>query len=481
MSIEYEVVIGLEVHCQLKTNTKIFCGCSTEYDGADPNTHTCPICLGHPGVLPKLNKKVLEYAIKAGYALNCNINKYNKFDRKNYFYPDNPKAYQISQYEKPYAEHGHIDIKLKNGTTKRIGITRIHMEEDAGKLVHSDIADESYVNLNRAGMPLVEIVSEPDMRSSEEAYEYLTKLKSLIKYSGVSDVSMELGSLRCDANVSIRPKGQKEFGTRTETKNLNSFKAVAKAIEYEIERQKEVIESGGKIIQETRLWDDNKGVTKSMRSKEEANDYRYFPEPDLVDIIIPDEMLESIKNSMPEFPEEKIKRFVEEYSIPEYDAEVLCNDKDMADYFEIAAKESENPKSASNWIMTEIIRVLNEKQIEMKDFTIKAENMGKLIKLIDKNVISNSIAKKVFGFMLEEEKDPEIIVKEQGLVQISDERAIEAIIVEVLKSNPESVEDYKNGKTKAMGFLVGQAMKATKGKANPQTVNKILVDKLSEM
>lgn len=481
MSIEYEVVIGLEVHCQLKTNTKIFCGCSTEYDGAEPNTHTCPICLGHPGVLPKLNKKVLEYAIKAGYALNCNINKYNKFDRKNYFYPDNPKAYQISQYEKPYAEHGHIDIKLKNGTTKRIGITRIHMEEDAGKLVHSDIADESYVNLNRAGMPLVEIVSEPDMRSSEEAYEYLTKLKSLIKYSGVSDVSMELGSLRCDANVSIRPKGQKEFGTRTETKNLNSFKAVAKAIEYEIERQKEVIESGGKVIQETRLWDDNKGVTKSMRSKEEANDYRYFPEPDLVDIIIPDEMLESIKNSMPEFPEEKIKRFVEEYSIPEYDAEVLCNDKDMADYFEIAAKESENPKSASNWIMTEIIRVLNEKQIEMKDFTIKAENMGKLIKLIDKNVISNSIAKKVFGFMLEEEKDPEIIVKEQGLVQISDEGAIEAIIVEVLKSNPESVEDYKNGKTKAMGFLVGQAMKATKGKANPQTVNKILVDKLSEM
>jgi len=460
---------------------KIFCGCSTDYDGAAPNTHTCPICLGHPGVLPKLNKKVLEYAIKAGYALNCNINNYNKFDRKNYFYPDNPKAYQISQYDIPYAEHGHIDIKMDEEKTKTIGVTRIHMEEDAGKLVHSELADESYVNLNRAGIPLIEIVSEPDMRSSEEAYKYLTKLKSLIKYTGVSDVSMELGSLRCDANVSVRPKGQKEFGTRTETKNLNSFKAVVKAIDYEVERQIEIIKSGGEVVQETRLWDDNKAETKTMRTKEEANDYRYFPEPDLVDIVIPDEMLEEIKADMPEFPEAKIVRFVDEYSLPEYDAEVLCVDKDMAQYFEIVAKASGNPKAASNWIMTEVIRTLNEKQIDMAEFPITAKNLGKLILLIDKKVISNSIAKKVFGHMLEEDKDPEDIVKEKGMGQISDEGELEKMVLEVIEKNPKSVEDFKNGKKKAVGFFVGQIMKATKGKANPQTVNKILMEKLKKI
>lgn len=481
MSIEYEVVIGLEVHCQLKTNTKIFCNCSTDYDGKAPNSHTCPACTGHPGTLPKLNKKALEYAIKAGYALNCNINKYSRFDKKNYFYPDNPKAFQTSQFEMPYAEHGYIDIKLDDNSVKRINITRIHMEEDAGKLVHSDIADESYVDLNRASMPLIEIVSEPDMRSSEEAYKFLTKLKSLIKYTGVSDVSMELGSLRCDANVSIRPKGRKEFGTRTETKNLNSFKAVARAIEHEIERQKDLIESGGKVIQETRLWDDNKGVTKSMRVKEDADDYRYFPEVDIPMICVTDEELNKIKMEMPEFPEEKISRFVKEYSIPIYDAEVLSTEKDMADYFEIVAKKSNNAKSASNWIMTEVIRVLNEKSIEIDKFTINPNNLGELIKLIDSNVISNNIAKKVFNTMLDDNREPELIVKEQGLIQITDESELEKIIIDIINANPASVADYKNGKTKAIGFLVGQAMKMTKGKGNPQTLNKILIEKLNQI
>ncbi|OQY06795.1 MAG: glutaminyl-tRNA synthase (glutamine-hydrolyzing) subunit B [Fusobacteriia bacterium 4572_132] len=480
MAVEYEAVIGLEVHIQLQTNTKIFCGCSTKYDGSAPNTHTCPICLGHPGVLPKLNEKVLEYAVKAGLALNCKINKESKFDRKNYFYPDNPKAYQITQFDKPYAEFGHIDIKLNSGREERIGITRIHMEEDAGKLVHSDIADESYVNLNRASVPLIEIVSEPDIRTSEEAYVYLNNLKNAIKYTGVSDVSMENGSLRCDANVSVRPKGQKEFGTRTETKNLNSFKAVSKAIDYEIERQIEVIESGGVINQETRLWDSEKGITKVMRSKEEAHDYRYFPEPDLVEIEISDEKFEEIKASMPEFSDEKIVRFVKEYKIPEYDASVLATERELADYFEEVVKISKDPKSSSNWIMTEVLRVLKEKQIAIEEFVITSENLGKVIALIGNKTISGKIAKELFEIMLEDNRDPEVIVKEKGMIQISDTSELEGIVLKILEANPQSIEDYKNGKQKAKGFLVGQIMKETKGKANPQMVNQMLSKKLDE-
>ncbi len=481
MAVEYEAVIGLEVHCQLKTNTKIFCGCSTEYDGSEPNTHVCPICLGHPGVLPKLNKKVLEYSVKAGLALGCKINQKTKFDRKNYFYPDLPKAYQISQFDIPYAEHGAIDIRLPSGKEKRIGITRIHMEEDAGKLIHSEYVDESYVNLNRACVPLIEIVSEPDIRSSEEAYEYLVKLKSLLKYTDISDVSMELGSLRCDANVSVRPVGQKEFGTRTETKNLNSFKAVAKAIDYEIARQIEVIENGGKIIQETRLWDENKGITKSMRSKEDADEYRYFPEPDLVTVEITDEMIAKIKSEMPEFPEQKVIRFVEQYGIPKYDAEVLSAEKEMADYFETVVKTSGNAKTASNWIMTEVMRVLKDKNIEIDEFSVSAENIGKLIQLIDNNTISGKIAKELFEIMLTDSRDPKVIVEEKGMVQITDTKAIEEMIAQVIADNPQSIEDFKAGKDRAKKFLIGQAMKASKGKANPQLVNQILEDQLSRV
>lgn len=479
--MEWEAVIGLEVHVQLKTNTKIFCGCSTQYEENQANKNVCPVCLGHPGVLPKLNEKVLDYAIRGGLALNCKINNLTKFDRKNYFYPDLPKAYQISQFDKPYAEFGHIDITLKDGREKRINITRIHMEEDAGKLVHSDMVDESYVNLNRACIPLIEIVSEPDIRSSEEAYEYLNKLKTLIKYSGISDCSMELGSLRCDANVSVRKKGAEKFGTRTETKNMNSFKAVARAIDYEIGRQIDVIESGGKIIQETRLWDDNKGETRSMRSKEEAHDYRYFPDPDLVDIEISDEMIAFVKSELPEFPEAKVARFVSEYGIPEYDAKVLSTDKSLADYFENVAKESGNPKAASNWVMGDVTRVLKEKGIEIEEFGISYDKIAKIIKLIDNNTISSKIAKEVYEAVLVENKDPELIVKEKGLVQITDTKALEEMIDKVLSANPQIVADYKAGKEKAFMSLVGQTMKETKGKANPKIVNDLLKEKLSKI
>ncbi|MGM0507641.1 MAG: Asp-tRNA(Asn)/Glu-tRNA(Gln) amidotransferase subunit GatB [Fusobacteriota bacterium] len=478
MAVEYEAVIGLEVHVQLQTKTKIFCGCSTDYDGAEPNTHTCPICLGHPGVLPKLNENAFEFAVKGGLALNCDINRNSKFDRKNYFYPDNPKAYQITQFDKPYAENGHIDIKLNSGREARIGVTRIHMEEDAGKLIHSSFADESYVNLNRAGVPLIEIVSEPDMRTSEEAYAYLNKLKTAIKYTGISDVSMENGSLRCDANVSIRPKGQKEFGTRTETKNLNSFKAVARAIDYEIDRQAEILDSGGTIDQETRLWDDDKGITRTMRSKEEAHDYRYFPEPDLVEIELSEEKFEKLKSEMPEFPKEKVTRFIKEYEIPEYDANVLAAERELADYYEEVVKSSEDAKISSNWVMTEVLRVLKDEQIDIDQFAISGKRLGKIISLINKGTISSKIAKKLFDKMLSDDRDPEIIVKEEGMIQISDTGKLESIVDKVLEENPQSVSDYKGGKKKAKGFLVGQVMKETRGKANPQMVNKMLAKKL---
>ncbi len=478
MSKEWESVIGLEVHLQLKTGTKVWCSCSADYDHSAPNTHTCPICLGHPGVLPKLNEKVLDYAIKGALALNCEINKESKFDRKNYFYPDTPKNYQITQFDKPYAGRGFLDIKL-NGKEKRVGITRVQIEEDAGKSIHG--VNESYINFNRASMPLIEIISEPDIRSSEEAYEYLNTLRSILKYTGISDVSMELGSLRCDANISVRKSGE-PFGTRVEVKNLNSFKAVGKAIDYEIGRQIEHIENGGTVDQETRLWDDAVGITRIMRSKEEANDYRYFPEPDLVRVVISDERIERLEKEMPESKVDKIARFLTEYGIKEYDAEVLSEDIELANYFEGVAKASNNGKSASNWVLTEVLRVLKEENKVIEEFQICSEDLGELITLIDKGTISSKIAKEVFAIRLVENKKPSKIVEEKGLVQVADVSEIEAIVDRVLGANEKMVEDYKNSdegkKPRVLKGLMGQIMKETKGKANPQIVTDLLMKKL---
>ncbi len=480
MAREWESVIGLEVHLQLKTGTKVWCGCKADYDGDGMNSHTCPICLGHPGTLPKLNKKVVEYAVKAALALNCKINHHSAFDRKNYFYPDAPKNYQITQFEKSYAEKGYLDFTLNSGREVRVGITKIQIEEDTAKSIHA--AHESFMNYNRASIPLVEIISEPDMRSSEEAYEYLNTLKSVIKYTGVSDVSMELGSLRCDANISVMEKGATKFGTRVEVKNLNSFKAVARAIDYEIGRQIETIEQGGSIDQETRLWDDEAQITRVMRSKEEAMDYRYFHEPDLLQLYIPQSRIEEIQKTMPESKAEKLARFTKDYELPEYDAQVLTEEMELADYFEKVAEVSKNAKSSSNWIMTEVLRHLKESGKTIEHFEISAENLGKIISLIDTKTISNKIAKEVFALSLTDNRDPEIIVKEKGLLQVSDEGAIVAMVEEVLKNNGKMVEDYRNSdegrKPRVLKGLMGQVMKLSKGKANPELVTKLMLERL---
>ncbi|GAV26262.1 aspartyl/glutamyl-tRNA amidotransferase subunit B [Carboxydothermus islandicus] len=479
---EYEAVIGLEVHVELKTNTKIFCNCSTEF-GGDPNSHVCPVCLGLPGVLPVLNKKVVDYAIKAALALNCEVAEYCKFDRKNYYYPDLPKNYQISQYDLPLAKNGYLEIEV-DGQVKRIGITRIHMEEDAGKLVHQGnlaLTPYSLVDYNRTGVPLIEIVSEPDIRTPEEARLYLEKLRAIIQYTGISDCRMEEGSLRCDANVSVRPKGQKEFGTKTEIKNMNSFKALQKALEYEIARQIEILEEGGRIIQETRMWDESRQVTLSMRSKEEAHDYRYFPEPDLPPVVIDREWLEEIRATLPELPDARKKRFVEQYGLTPYDAHVLTLTRELADYYEEAAKGYSNPKAVANWVINELLRLLNAAGKEITECPIKPGQITKMLELLDKGTISGKIAKTVFEEMFSSGKDPEVIVKEKGLVQITDLGELEAVVDKVIAENPKAVEDYKNGKEKALGFLVGQIMKETRGRANPEAVNQLLRDKLAKL
>ena len=476
MSMEYETVIGLEVHCQLKTNTKVWCSCDADYDNKEPNTAVCPICTGQPGALPKLNEKVLDYAIKAALALGCEINRESYFDRKNYFYPDSPKNYQITQFFKPYAENGALKITTNSGKEASVGIERIQIEEDTAKSIHT--ASETLLNYNRASVPLIEIISKPEIKNAEEAYAYLNTLKDRLKYTKVSDVSMELGSLRCDANVSVRKKGETKLGTRTETKNLNSFKAVVKAIEYETNRQIEVLENGGRVVQETRLWDEENAVTKPMRSKEEAMDYRYFPEPDLPAIIITESRLSNVKGEMPEFADEKAKRFINEYKLNEMEAATLSSEQELAEYYEEVVKVSDDARLAANWVLTEILRVLKEKNISIEEFSVEPENIGRLIKLIKADTISSKIAKDVFEILLSENKDPEIIVKEKGLVQITDNSEIEKIVEQVLAENPQSVEDYKAGKSNALKYLVGQSMRLSKGKANPQMINEIILARL---
>ena len=472
----YETVIGLEVHVELATKTKIFCGCSTQF-GGEPNTHTCPVCTGMPGSLPVLNRQVLEYAIAVGLATNCDITRYCKFDRKNYFYPDNPQNYQISQLYLPICRNGHVDIETENGT-KSIGIHEIHMEEDAGKLIHDEYDDCSYVDFNRSGVPLIEIVSEPDLRSADEVIAYLEKLKMTIQYLGASDCKLQEGSMRADVNLSVRPVGQKEFGTRTEMKNLNSFKAIRRAIEGERERQIDIIESGEKVIQETRRWDDNAGDSYAMRSKEDAQDYRYFPDPDLVPISLSDEFINGIKAREPEFREAKKARYTSEFALPEYDADIITGSKRMADVFEQTVSCGADPKKVSNYLMGETMRILKEKELDPQDISFSSESLAKLIKLQESKAINGTVAKEVFEVMFFEDIDPEEYVKEKGLMTVNDEGALRAVVEEVIKNNPQSVSDYKNGKEKAIGFLVGQTMKAMKGKADPASVNAMLKELL---
>ena len=475
--MEFEPIIGLEVHAQLKTKTKIFCSCSTAF-GAPPNTHTCPVCLGMPGVLPVLNKKVVAYTLRMALATGCKIERVSRFARKNYFYPDLPKGYQISQYELPIARHGHVDVEV-NGSSQRIGITRIHMEEDAGKLTHDPGRPVSMVDFNRTGVPLIEIVSEPDIRSPEAAGAYLRQLRSIVRYLNICDGNLEEGSFRCDANVSIRPAGADTFGTRAEVKNLNSFKHVEKALQYEISRQKEVLVDGGEVIQETRLWDPNKNRTHSMRGKEEAHDYRYFPDPDLLPLVIDEDWIEAIRKDLPELPEEKKKRFVAEYDLPSYDAEILTSDRDLAEYFEDCVRHFNQPKQVSNWIMSSLLGLLNSEGKSIAQSPVSAPDLAQLLKLVDEGTISGKIAKTVFDDMANSGTPPQQIVEEKGLVQISDSSAIEDVIAKVLAGCPAEVEAYQNGKTKLLGFFVGQVMKETRGKANPKMVNEILRKKLA--
>ena len=476
MSKAYETVIGLEVHVELATKTKIFCGCSTAFGGA-PNTHTCPVCTGMPGSLPVLNKEVVNKAIAVGLATNCKITQNCKFDRKNYFYPDNPQNYQISQLYYPICRDGKVEIEV-DGKKKWIGIHEIHMEEDAGKLIHDPYTDSSLVDFNRSGVPLIEIVSEPDMRSADEVIAYLDKLRTTIQYLDASDCKLNEGSMRADVNLSIREVGAEEFGTRTEMKNLNSFKAIARAIENERERQIDLLEAGKEVVQETRRWDDTKEYSYAMRSKEDAQDYRYFPDPDLVPIIISDEWLEDIKSRQPEFREEKKARYQEEYGLPEYDADILTGTKKLADIFEETIALDANPKKVSNWLMVETMRLLKEKEMEPEDITFSAANLAKLIKLTDSQAINSTVAKEVFEKIFAEDIDPDQYVEEKGLKTVNDEGALRSTIEQVIADNPQSVEDYRNGKEKAIGFLVGQTMKAMKGKANPGMVNQILKELL---
>ena len=476
--MEYEVIIGLEVHTELSTKTKIYCGCSTEF-GGDPNTHCCPVCTGMPGALPVLNEKVVEYAVKAGLATGCEITKQSKQDRKNYFYPDTPRAYQISQFDLPLCENGNIEIDV-NGNKKDIGITRIHIEDDAGKLVHDSYTGGTLVDLNRAGVPLIEIVSEPDIRSADEAVAYMEKLKGILEYIGVSDCKMQEGSLRADVNLSIRPVGAEKFGTRTETKNLNSFRAISRCIEFEINRQKEVLEAGGVIYQETRRWDDVAGEGYAMRTKEDAHDYRYFPEPDLMPIVLSDEYIQNIKDNLPELPESRKARYIAEMNLPEYDAGIITSSKALSDFFEAASKECGNAKAVSNWIMTDIIRIAREGDYEYSTLPFTPVQFAGLIKLIDKGTISGAIAKKVFEEMVETGKDADKIVEEKGLIQISDEGAIKEVVDKIIAANPQSIADYKAGKDRALGFLVGQCMKEMKGKGNPQILNKLILEELQK-
>ena len=479
VNTDYEAVMGLEVHAELATKTKIFCSCSTKF-GAEPNTQVCPICMAMPGTLPVLNEKVVEYAVKAGLATNCTISKDSKNDRKNYFYPDTPRAYQISQYDKPLCEHGYIEIEDDDGNPKKIGITRIHIEDDAGKLNHDEFGGGSLVDLNRAGVPLIEIVSEPDLRTAGEVDRYLKKLKSILEYIEVSDCKMQEGSFRADVNVSVRKKGETKFGTRTETKNMSSFRAITREIEYETNRQIEVLENGGKVEQETLRWDEVSGKTFSMRNKEDAQDYRYFPEPDLVAIRLSDEYIENIRKNLPEMPESRKARYMNEFKLSEKDARLLTASKYLSNMFEEAEKICGNAKAVANWLLSDVSRILNEKEEEPDAIPFKAEHLAKLVELIDKGTISSAIGKKVVEELFENPKDPEEIIKEKGWIQISDEGAIKEVVDKIIANNPQSVADYKAGKDRALGFLVGQAMKETKGKANPQMLNKMFLEILSK-